>query len=331
MNYLLIGAGALALGVAAYYFIYRRRRSAGIVTPKFEDPGWDQGDYTALENLRGYVERRAEAAIAWYYEHKRIKAVPSRIFRYAAIILTGISGLTPIIISIAVEERARALSFQQVGYLSVGLAALFIALDRFSGSSTAWMRFITSAMTLETLLEQFRLDWQRMRGVSLGQPLSLENRDRFLQRLLEFSAAVRAQIERETQEWVKEFQTNLAQLEEQARTRLEAEKLEGQKRGAEMVDEAKARRPGIINLTVENVKDTDAGYSIFLDDAREPVAKDVPAREFALPNVAPGLHTIRAEATIQGRKAQASRGIDVKPNELGTLTLQLTAVSAAST
>ena len=329
MNYLWIAGGALAAAIA--FLLLRRRKSPSIVTPQFEDPGWDQGEQKALENLRAYAERRAEAAIAWYYEHKRIKAVPSRIYRYSAILLTGASGLTPILISILdFPDKADALRYQQIGYLCVGLAALSIALDRFSGSSTAWMRFITSAMILETLLEQFRLDWQRMRGVSLGQPLTVEARDRFLQRLLEFSAAVRAQIERETQEWVKEFQANLAQLEEQARTRLEAEKLAGQKRSAEMVDEANARRPGIINLTVENVKDTDAGYTIFLDDGSEPVAKDVPAREFALPNIAPGLHTIRVEATIQGRKAQASRGIEIKSNEIGTLSLQLTAASTAS-
>jgi hypothetical protein len=56
----------------------------------------------------------------------------------------------------------------------------------------------------------------------------------------------------------------------------------------------------------------------------------VPARDFALSNLAPGLHTIRAEATIQGRKAQASRGIEVKTNEIGTLSLQLTAASTAT-
>src|SRR5690606_33827087 len=105
----------------------------------------------------------------------------------------------------------------QLGYLFLALAAACVGVDRFFGFSRGWMRYITAALVLERLLSEFRLEWAMMRAKFGGRSPSPEQVQLMLQSIKEFLLRVDGEVEKETQEWIAEFQSSLAEIERTAR------------------------------------------------------------------------------------------------------------------
>ena len=77
--------------------------------------------------------------------------------------------------------------------------------------------------------------------------------------------AARTLVEKETQAWVMEFQTNLSQLEKEAKAAIDSARAAVETAQKETRTTADSTRPGAIDLTVENVLDTDKGYDVAID------------------------------------------------------------------
>ena len=109
-----------------------------------------------FSELRDRVELQALDAVAWYYEKKKSKNGWSRWLRFWAITFTVFGGLIPFISAAgivqavlwhygdkdAANSQLAELRFNQLGYVSIGLAAGCVAFDRFFGFSSNWMRYI---------------------------------------------------------------------------------------------------------------------------------------------------------------------------------------------
>lgn len=200
-------------------------------------PRWDAADPAAsLQSLREYAENQVRRAIRWYYERKEIKARWSWGLRFFTVLFSGIGALCPI--TEAVWPTIWGVAPSKLGYIFIASAAIFVAFDRFTGSSSGWMRYIAAAIKLETLLEQFRLQWVRLNAERGDNPLDTTSVKPFLDQIEAFSTAARAEVEKETQAWISEFQSNLGQLEKEAKealadlrteARKEAEAVEGER------------------------------------------------------------------------------------------------------
>jgi hypothetical protein len=184
-------------------------------------PRWDPNERAkSLESLRQYGERQATKAIGWYYAKKKRKAFWSWYLRFSAVLFSGLGALCPILATVL--PTGAKLQTTQLGYVFLGLAAVFVGFDRYTGSSSGWMRYIASAMTLETLLEEFRLRWVRLE-LELGTgTVDDQASKRFLDAVEGFALAVRAEVEKETQTWIAEFQDSIGQLEKETREALAA-------------------------------------------------------------------------------------------------------------
>jgi hypothetical protein len=69
-----------------------------IIYSAWEPKSWDSDHVAAsLTQMLTYAEQNAQAAIDWYWDKKRWKAISSRTFRLAAIGLTAAAALIPII------------------------------------------------------------------------------------------------------------------------------------------------------------------------------------------------------------------------------------------
>ena len=68
-------------------------------------------------------------------------------------------------------------------------------------------------------------------------------------------------------------------------------------------------RPGAIELTVENVLDTDSGYDVLVDSELRKSA--VTGKTCALMGVAPGLHELAVTSAMSGAPAHASQIVNV--------------------
>ncbi|HVW38406.1 MAG TPA: SLATT domain-containing protein [Pirellulales bacterium] len=130
-----------------------------------------------------------------------------------------------------VKDQA-GFDWSRLGYILLVIAGGCVAVDRFFGFSSAWIRYITSAMKLEQLKLQFQGDWATSTSGLDPAALSPERRTQILKQIIGFVQSVQAEVERETHEWIAEFRNSLSEVERTAQTQLEA------------------WRPGTIQLTI---------------------------------------------------------------------------------
>lgn len=199
---------------------------------------WKPADTeNSLNTIRNYVEEEAKGLIQWYYDKKRWKSRMSSGIRLLSIVFFSVGGLVPLIkatfsaASIAAVVP-NSLDFGQLGYLIIAVGAGLIALDKFFGYSSGWIRYITTALAIERSIDEFRLEWARATAALQGNQPTAEQLDRLLQLCKDFAVSVRSQVEQETKAWVLEFQSNLADLEKSLKARAEEAKAPAAKRAA---------------------------------------------------------------------------------------------------
>src|SRR5688500_2686348 len=105
----------------------------------------------AAATVFSYAIGHTDEAVRWYTIAKRTKSRVSSFFRGVAISFGILGGLAPVIAAMvpstaAAGEPSLQLLVTQAGYLAVGIAAGAVAFDRFYGSSSGWIRYMT-AMT----------------------------------------------------------------------------------------------------------------------------------------------------------------------------------------
>ena len=162
------------------------------------------------------VEGHAAGAIAWYWEAKQWPKRLSKGIRFLALLLFGLGALPPFLHAIGVRSPVAdgpAASWTAWGYLALALGTSALAFDHFFGLSSAYTRYVTTAMSLERARHEFRLDWLGL--VAKFGPASQAGTpaEPFISRAIVFLKAVLDLTDRETQDWVAEFRTNLSELE----------------------------------------------------------------------------------------------------------------------
>jgi hypothetical protein len=158
-----------------------------------------------LDVLYLHVEGKAREMIGWYLTHKRVPALWSQGLRFLAIVCAGFGGLCPLLQSFDPH-------FNQLGYVSLGLVAAFVGVDKFFGFSSAWMRYMLMQIRLQKKFAEFQLEWLKRRSF-VDKDLSKEQAEVLFSFLQAFQVDLLAEVEKETQSWVAEFQSNLVQLD----------------------------------------------------------------------------------------------------------------------
>lgn len=163
------------------------------------------------------AEKHALEAINWYLLSKRQKKFWAQLLRLGAIGLTALAGLLPI-----VSEIYR---FSSPAWASIvlGLAGVALAVDKFFGFSSAWIRFIAAEHQIRQSLHEFQMDYElEQAGWDEAQP-SVEQTQQMLNRCKAFLYQVDAIIRQETDQWLAEFQDALKQIDNGAKTRTAAQ------------------------------------------------------------------------------------------------------------
>src|ERR1043165_5024698 len=285
------------------------RRNIQVPELKVQQLKWSSPEETqqSIVTLYQYAEAHANDSIDWYGRKKHNKAVMSRLLRGLAIVFTSLGGLTPIISALgwSTVQMPRVmldLNVGQLGYLFLGLAAASIGFDRFFGFSSGWMRYITTKMTMERMISEFRMDWAMMVAKLGGKSPTTDQVQLMIQRIKEFLVGINTHVEQETQTWVSEFKTNLTEIEKTATTQRES------------------ARPGAIDITVTNGMDTEDGFTVALDGME---VKRIRGTKYQIGYVPPGPHKIAVTGTIKGESLDASELANVAPGEIAKVTLAL--------
>lgn len=283
----------------------------------------------SINALCKYVEDEASKAIDWYHDKKKAKRAFSRFFRYSAILLTGLAGLFPVMRSIwptaadglwqlPIINALRPTQPELLVSFLVGVAGILVAMDRFGGFSTGWIRYVKTAQEMQNSLMEFRMDWA-VRSARISYPPTPAAAADMIQCAREFLMAVQAHVIRETQAWASEFESNLAQLEKDVKTQWE-------EREEKARDRLEAAQPGVINLTVTNAAETDDGkFEVTLAPNQGETVKELVegSSNWTRAAALPGLYTLTVAATISGKAAGAATAISVAPGKIRAVDLTL--------
>src|SRR5271157_1930311 len=263
-------------------------------------PQWDdKKPKDSLLSLFGATVLQGEAAINWYKRKQTWKRFGSRLFRYLAIGLVAIGALLPLLSMQGLDQHLPFLKVlvPQWGYVVFAIAAGCVLGDKLFGFSTGWIRFIKTQLILEGALTELRYDWLAFFAKLSGDAPTQEEIQTLIQRLKAFVVFVNAQVQQETEVWVLEFQSSLADLEKAAKVG------------------ATAGKPGSLQVTVPNAAEFDGGVTASLNGME---TKRVDGTHCLFFSVMPGQHQV----LIQGRKAsktfEASEFVRVAPDSMAT-------------
>ncbi|MGH9396694.1 MAG: SLATT domain-containing protein [Terriglobia bacterium] len=267
-------------------------------------PVWDENDpMGSLATLFRFTYEKGQKRIDWYKDNVTGMRFGSRLCRGAAIIFIGIGSLLPLVgaASVGLGWDAKKIPFG-FGYVAFALAAGCLGYDKYFGLSTGWLRYIKTQLALEAGLDQLRLDWMSLIAKVQGNKPTPDQIQVLLKRLQIFVQFVDAQVQQETNAWILEFQTNLAELAKAAQVRADAQK------------------PGQVLVTVSNAKDLDPAFTASLDGIETKQADGGQCMFFDVP---PGDHRVLVTGAKAGQPYQDSQIVSVPPGGKSSISLTL--------
>ena len=252
----------------------------------------------SLDKVAAYAANQAESAIKWYLTKKKSKQWWARGLRLAAIVLVAVAGALPLIADLT-EGAWLSSSWSAVVLIAAGTA---IALDRFFGFSTAWMRYVATEMAIRQVLHDFLFDWEIRRSTWQKTEPDLQKATDALTAAKAFVAQINTMVKTETDDWVREFTSALAEIDRTARAQVEA------------------ARSGSLHLSVAGGADADDGWLVSIDGAAH-VKRTGPGAVFD--HLTPRRHTIAVKASVGGIEKTAQADFTITPGQATNLSLEL--------
>lgn len=281
----------------------RQEAAKNLMGGELEQLPWGEQDLAGcLQRIFADVQGKTLETIAWYMSAKRVRALLSQILRFAAILFVTVGSLVPLLSAARVVPASIPADMGQVGYVSFALAAGCVALDRFFGLSTSWMRYITTAFAIQRLLAEFQLEWAVLQVKIVGKQPTRMQAEQMLLRLKAFRSAVLDLVERETQTWVAEFQTSLAELYRVSRSR------------------ADAMEPGVIDVAVTNGTEAEGEISVAVDGSARGHFQGTRTQ---ITGVIAGHHVVHVQGVIRGVPVEISGTVVVPPGAVGSISVAL--------
>jgi hypothetical protein len=116
-------------------------------------------------------------------------------------------------------------------------------------------------------------------------------------------------VSEETQKWVTEFQSALSDIEASAKAAAETAK-----------ETIKVKEKGAMSVQILNGKDCQGPWKLELDGK---VIKSDTGSSVALPDLNPGIITLKISGSIKGQSVQYQTPVIIKGGEIATVSLTL--------
>jgi SMODS and SLOG-associating 2TM effector domain 2 len=177
------------------------------------DLEWTQADAAAsLEKLYEFAVGECDRAIRWYLAAKNTKRLVGWTFRLGALVTFTLAGIIPIVCEIYSERKISP----AWATLALAVSAFLIAGDKLGGHTSGWVRYIQTGQRLTRLQTNFQAQWEQQRARLATGPLDTAAIARGIERCRSFLSKVHEAIRAETDQWAREFQKALAEVEAQA-------------------------------------------------------------------------------------------------------------------
>jgi hypothetical protein len=278
----------------------------GLIT--FTSVDWSNR-HVALEQLYQLILQNGRESIDWYLAHKSAKRLGAMVLRLGAIGLATLAAITPVLVALL----PAAWGLRELGPLAsimVALSAGCLALDKFFGFSSGWMRYITTELELRARLNGFQLTWMQERLKLSEQALTFERTLELLQFMKAFVSDFDQVVNAETKLWVEEFRGNLSDMERAVETQ----------RATTPVITAPAST-GALRIRLEGAELLD-GQRWLVQLGNEPFAEHV-GGTMVVNNLSPGLLAVKVKAHRDGRPLAAEDVAFIRAGEPSDLVIRL--------
>jgi hypothetical protein len=252
---------------------------------------------TSIAALIDYVSDEARQAIVWYLRKKQEKRIGARCSRLFAIVATSLAAIIPLVSQIDPTHFPPALAS-----IALVFAAAAIALDRFFGYSSAWMRYLATESQIRRSLHGFHMQIEARRAELGGREPADEDIQYFVSHCTDFLLGLDDLVRDETAMWSTELRSILREMEAAAR------------------GHAQDQRSAEIKLTVTNGDQVAGGWSAAVDNAG---SETYTGRTTTLRNISPGRHIVQVRGMSGGQQKTARKTITVGAGETGSLELTL--------
>lgn len=165
----------------------------------------------SIEKLRVFVEHEAQSVNGWYMAKRSAKRRLGRLLRGLAILFGGLAAMVPI------AQEAGAHLRPAYSPLFLAFAALFIAFDKFLGSTSSWIRYVQTSNLIVAIAHEFRAELEEHRSGfadAAPTPAQIAEAIRICRRYL---AKIDRAVADETAAWCKEFREILKQGDDEAK------------------------------------------------------------------------------------------------------------------
>ena len=263
---------------------------------------WAIGQRVAsLTSLRNYAAQEAEEAASWYDRKRPSKRFMARVLRFSAILLTGLAGLIPLIGKWKETNGVPSIDPILSGVF-VGIAGIAIVLDQFFGFSSAWVRYMKASQHIRRSLTDFRFDFDATRLLWDATAPSTVQCEACLHLCKSLVVEVDSIIQRETDQWVTEFQKALAQIE------------------SAMKDVAPHKPPGAIAVTVTNGDQCANGWEVSVDGGTKHPCR---GKDEGITGVTAGIHNVSVVGDTGRGQTQSTKPVEVKDGQIAKVEFTL--------
>lgn len=277
-----------------------KRRNIQVI--EFPELDWSSGQRAiSLRLLREYTIGEAQKAIEWYDQSRPSQKLYARLFRGLAIVLMGFAGLVPLFGKWTEADGKPGLDPILTG-IFVGIAGILLLLDKFYGFSSAWVRYMKADQQLSQILKMFRFDYDETKMSWATAGPTTEQTEACLSLCKTVVMQVDAVVQRETEEWVTEFQNALKQID--AATKAVA-----------------PRKPaGAIAVTLTNGEQCTNGWKLTVDGGTEHSCNGT---KYGLRGLTAGIHNVSVVGDITGNRKEATKPVDVKDGQISSVEFTL--------
>lgn len=269
---------------------------------KFPELSWKTADFEiCLEDLYIYVIDQTERARQWYFLKRRSKRIGGFALRGGAIIFTALAGIIPILGQIFEKDDVPQIN-PVWATVAIGIAALFVVLDRLGGFTSGWIRYVLSGQELGHLMETFRFNWEKSKLCQTDQALTTEQAQELLSQCKTFLLEINTVVREETELWAAEFQSALKEVEKAAKVT------------------AKLKEFGAIDVQVTNGDECENGWTLKVGESPE---RSYKGKRASVTNIIPKIYAVRVLGEIAGKAVMAERAVAVTSGQISEVKLTL--------
>lgn len=279
-----------------------RRKRKDLESGDLKKMSWEPDkSLVSLNDVFKDAQNYVKSAINWYLQSKRRKKKGAVFLRVGAILTVSVAGILPMLSQIFLDDGKSVISPAWASVFLAAAAAL-VAMDRFFGFSSGWMRYIATELRLRKILQEYQMDWETEKSTWKGSHPDREQVQRMLVRTKAFRNRINTIIQEETNTWIAEFQSTLKQLDEAAKAKAEVSEIGG------------------LNIVVSNGDACAKGWKLSIDGGSE---KSYLGKTAAIHDLVPGVHTIKVEGNIKGKPKQAEIVASIPAGGIGNVQLTL--------